>query len=121
LCAPLDITVIYDGQCRFCIAALNWARLKLSLTALPFQSTDLTPFSLTKDQCAKEVVLIADGLTYHGAAAIAYLLKRRGNSAFSLAITASGKLGHLGYRWVATHRNSALIKTVTHLLERAAK
>jgi len=118
---PLDITVIYDGQCRFCIAALNWTRLKLSLTALPFQSTDLTPFNLNKEECAKEVVVIAEGATYRGAAAIAYLLKRRGNTALSLAITASGKLGHLGYRWVASHRNSVLIKTVTHLLERAAR
>lgn len=118
---PLDITVIYDGQCRFCIAALNWARLKLSLNALPFQSTDLTLFGLTKAECAKEVVVIAEGATYRGATAIAYLLKLRGNSAFSLAITASGKLGHLGYRWVASHRNSVLIKMVTHLLERAAK
>jgi hypothetical protein len=114
---PLDITVIFDGECRFCIAAINWTRLKLSLTALPFQSTDLTPFGLTKDECAKEVVVIA----YRGATAIAYLLKRRGNSAPSLAITASGKLGHLGYRWVASHRKSALIKAMTRLLERAAK
>ena len=118
---PLDITVIYDGQCRFCIAALNWTRLKLSLTALPFQSTDLTPFNLSKEECAKEVVVIAEGATYRGATAIAYLLKVRGNTALSLAITASGKLGHIGYRWVASHRNSVLIKTVTHLLERAAR
>ena len=118
---PLDITVIFDGECRFCIAAINWTRLKLSLTALPFQSTDLTPFGLTKDECAKEVVVIAGGATYRGATAIAYLLKRRGNSAPSLAITASGKLGHLGYRWVASHRKSALIKAMTRLFERAAK
>lgn len=118
---PLDIIVIYDGECRFCIAALNWARLKLSLTALPFQSTDLTPFRLTKDECAKEVVVVAEGATYRGATAIAYLLKYRGNTAFSLVITASGKLGHVGYRWVATHRNSVLIKAITRLLERAIK
>lgn len=118
---PLDITVIYDGECRFCIAALNWARLKLSFTALPFQSSDLTPFGLTKDECAKEVVVIAEGATYRGATAIAYLLKARGNTTLSLLITASGKLGHFGYRWVATHRNSALIKALTLLLERAAK
>lgn len=118
---PLDVTVIYDGQCRFCIAALNWARLKLTLTALPFQSTDLTPFGLTKDECAKEVVVIAEGTTYRGASAIACLLKLRGNTALSIVITSSGKLGHVGYRWVASHRNSALIKAVTHLLERAAK
>lgn len=118
---PLDITVIFDGECRFCIAAINWTRLKLSLTALPFQSTDLKPFGLTKDECAKEVVVISEGATHRGARAIAYLLKRRGNRALSLTITASGKLGHAGYRWVASHRNSALIKAMTRLLERAAK
>lgn len=111
-----QITVIFDGQCHFCQQSVTWIARKLTITALPFQTSDLAPFNLTKEQCAKQVYVISDGMTYGGAAAIAFLLKRRGNRIQSGLITASGPIGRAGYRWIATHRNTWPVKAATKLL-----
>jgi predicted DCC family thiol-disulfide oxidoreductase YuxK len=113
------ITVLYDGECRFCKASINWLALKLDFVAHPFQSADLAPFNLTRDECAKEVIAILGGTTVRGAAAIAALLRVRGNRFLAALITASGFIGRASYRWIATHRNSVLIKVATYLMERA--
>ncbi len=114
-------TVIFDGECRFCIASLNWLRLKADINAYPFQEADLAVHGLTRAECEKEVIAIINGTTYRGAAAIAHLLALRGNGNLSRLITASGKLGDATYHWVATHRNSLVIKALTRLLERLAR
>ena len=113
------ITVIFDGECRFCKASIDWLALKLDFVAYPFQSADLAHFNLTRDECAKEVIAILDGTTVRGAAAVAALLRARGDRVLATAISASGFIGRSGYRWIATHRNSSLIKFSTYLLERA--
>jgi predicted DCC family thiol-disulfide oxidoreductase YuxK len=113
-----EATVIYDGDCRLCQASVNWLRLKLVIAAEPFQRAHLERFGVTRDECAKEVVVYTTKVTYRGAAAVAYLLRARGNRLASIVITASGPLGRFGYRWVATHRNSALITLLTRILER---
>jgi len=112
-----QITVIFDGQCHFCQQSVAWIERKLTVTALPFQTSDLAPFNLTEEQCAKQVYVISDGVTYGGAAAIAYLLKRRGNRIQSGLITASGPIGRAGYRWIASHRNSIPVKLATRILQ----
>ncbi len=111
-----QITVIFDGQCVFCQQSVTWIQRKLEITTLPFQTSDLSSFNLTREQCAKQVYVIADGTTYGGAAAIAYLLKRRGNRIQSGLITASGPIGRAGYRWIASHRNSWPVKLATRIL-----
>ena len=111
-------TVIFDGECRFCIASLNWLRLKARINAYPFQEADLASLGLTKEECEKEVIAIMNGTTFRGASAVAHLLEIRGNHNLFRVITASGKLGDLGYHWVATHRSSMLIRIITRLLER---
>lgn len=111
-----QLTVIYDGQCEFCLQSVRWIQRKLQVTALPFQTAELAPFNLTREQCATQVYAIAGTMTYSGADAIAFLLHQRGNKALSVAIKGSGKLGHAGYKWVASHRNSWLIKLATKLL-----
>jgi predicted DCC family thiol-disulfide oxidoreductase YuxK len=111
-----QITVIYDGQCEFCQQSVTWIQRKLVITALPFQTSELAPFNLTKEQCAKQVYVISEGITYGGAAAIAILLKRRGNRIQSGLITASGPMGRAGYRWIASHRNSWPVKLATKAL-----
>jgi predicted DCC family thiol-disulfide oxidoreductase YuxK len=111
-----QITVIYDGQCEFCQQSVTWIQRKLVITALPFQLSDLAPFNLSKEQCAKQVYVVSDGITYEGAAAIALLLKRRGNRIQSGLITASGPVGRAGYRWIASHRNSWPVKLSTRIL-----
>jgi predicted DCC family thiol-disulfide oxidoreductase YuxK len=112
-----QITVIFDGQCHFCQQSVTWIERKLTVTALPFQTSDLAAFNLTKEQCAKQVYVISDGVTYRGAAAIAFLLKRRGNRIQSGLITASGPIGRSGYRWIASHRNSIPVKLATRILQ----
>jgi predicted DCC family thiol-disulfide oxidoreductase YuxK len=111
-----QITVIFDGQCQFCQQSVSWIQRKLAITALPFQTSDLSSFNLTREQCAKQVYVISAGITYGGAAAIAFLLKRRGNRIQSGLITASGPIGGAGYRWIASHRNSWPVKLATRIL-----
>jgi predicted DCC family thiol-disulfide oxidoreductase YuxK len=111
-----QITVIFDGQCQFCQQSVTWIQRKLVITALPFQTSELAPFNLTKEQCAKQVYVISEGITYGGAAAIALLLKRRGNRIQSGLITTSGPVGRAGYRWIASHRNSWPVKLSTRIL-----
>ncbi len=108
--------VIFDGECEFCRQAITWIQRKVQITALPFQTADLAPFNLTREQCSKQVYVIAEGKTLGGAEGIAYLLKQRGNSIQSTIITISGPLGRAGYRWIAGHRNSLPIKFATKVL-----
>jgi predicted DCC family thiol-disulfide oxidoreductase YuxK len=113
-----QITVIIDGRCVFCQQSVRWIQRKLEMTALPFQTSDLSSFNLTREQCAKQVYVIAEHLTalLGAAAAIAYLLKRRGNWIQSRLITASGPIGRASYRWIASHRNSWPVKLATRIL-----
>jgi predicted DCC family thiol-disulfide oxidoreductase YuxK len=111
-----QITVIFDGQCQFCQQSVTWIQRNLVITALPFQTSDLAPFNLTKEQCAKQVYVISAGTTYGGATAIAFLLRHRGNRIQSGLITASGPVGRAGYRWIAGHRNSWPVKLSTRIL-----
>jgi predicted DCC family thiol-disulfide oxidoreductase YuxK len=111
-----QITVIFDGQCEFCQQSLTWIQRKLAITALPFQTADLSGYNLTREQCAQQVYVIADSATYGGAAAIAFLLKRRGNRIQSGLITASGAIGRVVYRWIASHRKSWPVKLATKVL-----
>ena len=111
-----QITVIFDGQCHFCQQSVTWIARKLTVTALPFQTSDLAPFNLTKEQCAKQVYVVSQGVTYGGAAAIAFLMKQRGNRLLWLSIKISGPLGCAGYRWIAAHRNSLPVKVATKIL-----
>jgi len=111
-----QLKVIFDGQCQFCQQSVTWIQRKLEITALPFQTADLSSFNLTREQCAKQVYVVSDGATYGGAAAIAFLLKRRGNWIQSGLITASGPIGRAGYHWIAGHRNSWSVKLSTRIL-----
>ena len=110
------ITVIFDGECEFCRQSVTWIQRKLEITALPFQTAELSTFNLTREQCAKQVYVISNGTTYGGAAAIALLLKSRGNRFQSTFITISGPVGRSAYRWIASHRKSWPVKIATKVL-----
>ena len=111
-----QITVIFDGECEFCRQSVSWIQRKLEITALPFQTADLSPFNLTRELCAKQVYLISENTTLGGAAAIAFLLKNRGNRFQSTFITISGPVGRSAYRWIASHRKSWPVKVATKVL-----
>lgn len=111
-----QITVIFDGECEFCQQSVRWIQRKLEITALPFQTADLSPFNLTREHCAKQVYLISENTTLGGAAAIAFLLKHRGNRVQSTLITISGPIGRSAYRWIASHRQSWPVKLATKVL-----
>ena len=110
------ITVIFDGDCEFCQQSITWIQRKLVVDAIAFQTADLEPFNLTKEQCAKQVYVITDSDVYGGADAIRYLLKMRGNKFGAFLLGATGNVGRAGYRWVASHRNSWVIKVATRVL-----
>jgi predicted DCC family thiol-disulfide oxidoreductase YuxK len=113
------IVVIYDGQCQFCQASIDWIEQKLVVDSKAFQQADLASYGLTLDQCSKSVHVVADGTIFFGAAAIAYLLRKRGNRALSLLITTLGPFGRVGYKWVSLHRNSLIVKVVHRLLNQS--
>jgi predicted DCC family thiol-disulfide oxidoreductase YuxK len=110
------ITIIFDGDCEFCQQSITWIQRKLVVDAIAFQTADLQPFNLTKEQCAKQVYVVSDSITYAGADAIRYLLKKRGNKVGAILLGATGNVGRAGYRWVASHRNSWVIKVATRVL-----
>lgn len=114
-----DITVIYDGQCRFCKASLNWVQKRLLVNAVAFQDGGLEKFGLTVEQCSKEVFALYENQRFARADAVAFLLKQRGNKVAAFLIKNSGNLGRSGYRWVALHRNSLLIRIATRILEKS--
>ena len=110
------ITVIFDGDCEFCQQSVQWIQHKLVVEALAFQTADLETFNLTKELCAKQVYVITDSEVYGGADAIRYLLKKRGKKVSAMLIGATGNVGRAAYRWVASHRNSWVIKVATRVL-----
>jgi predicted DCC family thiol-disulfide oxidoreductase YuxK len=114
-----QIVVIYDGQCQFCQASIDWIGQKLVVDAKAFQDIDLASYGLTFDQCSKSVHVVADGTIFFGASAIAFLMKKRGNRLLSLLITTSGILGRWGYQWVSNHRNSFVVKVAHRLLNQS--
>ena len=115
------ITVIYDGQCQLCRASINWLQLRSKVTAISFHEIDPESYNLTLDECQKQVIAIQGEQMFKGAAAVTFLLKHRGNTATARFIRATGPLGRFGYRWVSTHRNSAPVKALTRILEKAIK
>jgi predicted DCC family thiol-disulfide oxidoreductase YuxK len=113
------IVVIYDGQCQFCQASIDWIEQKLVVASKAFQEADLASYGLTSDQCSKAVHVVVGDKVFVGAAAIAFLMNKRGNRALSFLITTSGPFGRVGYKWVSTHRNSLVVKAVHRILNQS--
>ena len=112
-----QLVVIYDGKCELCNNSINWLRKKIEFKALDFHSADLAQFGLTLEQCSREVFLVTGAQQLSGAAAVAYLLKRRGNRVLGGFVSLSGPIGRSGYKWVAGNRNSAPVRLLSRLLK----
>ena len=114
-----EIIVLTDGQCRFCKATLAWVEKKLDVKAIAFQEADLPSYGLSYAECSEALHVLHAGKVYVGADSIAYLLGRRGNWLLAMVIRLSGPLGRYGYKWVAGHRNSWIIRLATRIIERS--
>ena len=112
-----QIIVIYDGECAFCESSIEWIEQRLIIDSKPFQQTDLAKYGLTYQQCSQSVQVITHSTVLAGAAAIAFLLKKRGNRLLSLFITASGPFGRFGYKWIAAHRSSGVVSVLHKILK----
>jgi predicted DCC family thiol-disulfide oxidoreductase YuxK len=116
--ASNSVTVIYDGQCRLCRASLNWLQSRCEVDAVSFHDIDPAIYNLTVAECQSQVIALKDNQRFKGAAAVAFLMAHRGNSATAAFIRASGPIGRSAYRWISTHRNSLPVRALTHLLEK---
>ena len=112
-----QIVVIFDGECAFCKSSIEWIEQRLVIDSKPFQQTDLAKYGLTYQQCSQSVQVITHSTALAGAAAIAFLLKKRGNRLLSLFITASGPFGRFGYKWIAAHRSSRVVSALHQILK----
>jgi predicted DCC family thiol-disulfide oxidoreductase YuxK len=111
-----EITVIYDGQCELCKNAVSWVSKKVVINAVDFHSADLSMFALSRDQYSREVFVFYNQSQWSGAAAVAFLLKKRGNRFAGMVITVLGPISRFGYRWIASHRNTFAVKVLSRLL-----
>ena len=116
-----EVTLIYDGECRFCAACLAWVKRKLEITSISFQEANLGQYGLVRSECEKSVFLVTKEANLSSAAAVVYLLELRGNSLLAWILQSSGRIGESGYRWVASHRDSLIIRMITKYLERTSQ
>jgi len=110
--------VIYDGECKFCLQCINWVSKKLNISSIAFQSTDLSQFGLTLEECRQQVFVIDNNKNYGAIDAVIFLLKKRGNKLLSKSLKLLGPLSSKGYFWVATHRSSLIVRLLGRILAR---
>jgi len=113
------ITVIYDGQCEFCKNCLTWVQKKLVVTAIPYQSADLSQYGLTIGECAAQLYVIKGKKKYGGIKAVRLLLRKRKNRITAAIIKLTGPLGDKGYKWVAANRSGAVVGVLNYLIVKA--
>ena len=115
----MTTTVIYDGECEFCISCVNWVQKRYSINAIPNQSIVPENYGVSLQQCQKSVVVIDDRILF-SAQAVAFLLHKSGHSILANLIKLSGPIGEYGYRYVASHRNGGLV-ALLHKIIRAPR
>jgi predicted DCC family thiol-disulfide oxidoreductase YuxK len=110
-------TVIYDGECDFCRSCVAWVKARAEINAIANQEINPAEFGITREQCEKSVVVVADK-TYFAAKAVAVLLDKSGNKALAKLLRLSGKLGEVGYKYFAEHRNGLLVAALHWVIKR---
>ena len=111
----MHTTVIYDGECDFCLSCVEWVKARTEINAFANQSINPAEFGVTKAQCEKSVIVISDRI-YFEAVAVAVLLNQSGHKFLAKTLLASGPFGTFGYRYVAAHRNGFLVRTLHWLI-----
>ena len=110
--------LIYDGECDFCGNCVKWIQLRVHLEAIPYQEADLARFLLSEAEAASSVHLILDNRTLSGADAVAYLLKQTHWRLLGHLISSIAPMSRVAYRWIANHRNSAVVRLLNALVAR---
>ena len=112
------ITVIYDGNCQFCLNSINWLEKKLAFNALSYQSDPLAQYGLTLTECEKQVYAIADLKKYAGISAVIFLLNARGNKVSAFILKVSGPIGAFGYKLIASNRQSLFVRGLSRFIKK---
>jgi predicted DCC family thiol-disulfide oxidoreductase YuxK len=78
--ANADVTtpvLVFDGDCGFCSTTVRWLekRLGASITAVPYQWTDLTVYNLSEVDASRKVWLVTRGGALGGHEAVAALFQ----------------------------------------------
>jgi predicted DCC family thiol-disulfide oxidoreductase YuxK len=110
---------VWDGDCGFCLATLEWLWRRWSVwpAAEPWQRLDLAALGLDERRCREAVQLVeADGTTSAGAAAVARLLRAQRSGGWRLLgrlLSAPGArpIAAAAYRAVARHRSRLALLT----------
>ncbi len=110
-------TIIYDGECDFCRTCVDWVKARSEINAVANQEINPAELGITREQCEKPVVVVSDK-TYFAAKAVAVLLDKSGNKALAKLLRLSGKLGEVGYKYVAEHRNGLLVAALHWVIKR---
>lgn len=104
-------TLIYDGDCGFCTASVNWGARRISNwpTAVAFQAADLARYGLTAEECAAAVRYVDRHGKVHAAhLAVAMLLVEAGGRwrflGRCLQLPLIRAMAAIGYRTVARYR-----------------
>ena len=110
-------TVIYDGECDFCRSCVDWVKARAKINAVANQEINPAEFGITREQCEKSVVVVADK-TYFAAKAVAVLLEESGHKVVAKLLRLSGRLGEVGYKYVAEHRNGLLVAVLHWVIKK---
>jgi len=113
-----SIIVIYDGECEFCINCISWVKRRLEVVAIPFQSVDLAKYSLTYQQCQKQVVVIEGDKYYFAHKGVIFLLQSSSYRWLAKFLTLLGPIAKFGYFQIANKRNSLIVKLLNKVLRR---
>lgn len=104
--------LIFDGDCGFCTAAVNFLRrwVKPQCEILPWQQLDLSHYPVTQQECEVAVQFIAsNGSVCAGAQAIMSTLRTSATPWPTLAKIATVPplpwLADLSYHFLAQHRH----------------
>jgi len=111
-----EVIVIYDGECELCKNAVAWVSKKLVINAVGFHTAELSRYSLSFEECSREVFVIHDQDRWSGSEAVAFLLKARGSKGMAAVIIALGPISRFAYQWVANNRDSLLVRLLARLL-----
>lgn len=112
-----SITVIYDGECEFCKNCITWIEQRLEVAAIAYQSADLAKYSLSYQQCQKQVVVIDGDNYYFAHQGVIFLLRRGGYLWLARLLNSLGPITKFGYFQIANHRQSLIVKLLNKVIK----